>query len=690
VTETSALNSIQPPPITYKIKIPKSTIERGLLTNLQLEAILYACDQHQRMLPCDKSKGETPLRAGFFMGDGPGVGKGRQIAGIVMENYLRGRKKAVWISVGADLLEDARRDLRDIGAGAITVHDLRHWSASKKLASVSACDTGVVFSTYALLARSAKQKATGENMDGIEMDEKSRVRQIVEWCGPEFDGVIALDEAHKAKNMTMKSAPKGKGGKVKGKDKSTGFTGADVDPELDTVMEDAEPSEGATLHGTNSAQVLVFVKPVFCKHAWMTMCASASCAVVCVYARIDVFAIEYTNNHTTTLTLSYISIYILTRTYAPTHTHLQAVLQLQKLLPNARVVYVSATGASEPEHLLYASRLGLWGSGTSFAGPIEFAKEITEGGPSAMELLAMQMKQSGKYLARSLSFKGATFEVVDVPLTKQFEETYDASVQLWTDLHHSLYAAMMKNPNGIDGKATISDGAEGKASKGRVMRTMRVLWGNHQRFFGQMLMAAKVDKTVIMAQQAVDAGKCVVIGLQSTGESGLKDDAGESGCSAADHILRSSIQKLGSLYLEKPKVKGLLQRLDELKLPLNPLDDLIDRLGGPRRVAEMTGRSVRQVCERGEWVLEKRLGSKDCEDTINIQERKNFMSGKKLVAIISGPNISSHVHVILQISGARRATLSVCSPPLETDECHLRIRCCLYGHIAAGGSASAE
>jgi hypothetical protein len=62
VTETSALNSIMPPPITCKIKIPKSVIERGLLTDLQLESILYACDQHQRMLPCDKSKAETPFR----------------------------------------------------------------------------------------------------------------------------------------------------------------------------------------------------------------------------------------------------------------------------------------------------------------------------------------------------------------------------------------------------------------------------------------------------------------------------------------------------------------------------------------------------------------------------------------------------------------------------------------------------
>jgi len=76
-----------------------------------------------------------------------GVGKGRQIAGIVLENFLRGRKKAVWVSVGPDLLEDARRDLRDIGAGAIQVHDLRHWDASKKLSAVNTCQTGVLFST---------------------------------------------------------------------------------------------------------------------------------------------------------------------------------------------------------------------------------------------------------------------------------------------------------------------------------------------------------------------------------------------------------------------------------------------------------------------------------------------------------------------------------------------------------------
>ena len=52
----------------------------------------------------------------------------------------------------------------------------------------------------------------------------------------------------------------------------------------------------------------------------------------------------------------------------------QFVYDLQTMLPNARVVYVSATGATEPDHMQCFTRLGLWGPRTSFKTSLDFVK----------------------------------------------------------------------------------------------------------------------------------------------------------------------------------------------------------------------------------------------------------------------------------------------------------------------------
>jgi hypothetical protein len=52
------------------------------------------------------------------------------------------------------------------------------------------------------------------------------------------------------------------------------------------------------------------------------------------------------------------------------------VVKLQNELPNARIVYVSATPATEPRNMAYMVRLGLWGSGTPFKGKIFHFDEI--------------------------------------------------------------------------------------------------------------------------------------------------------------------------------------------------------------------------------------------------------------------------------------------------------------------------
>jgi hypothetical protein len=50
----------------------------------------------------------------------------------------------------------------------------------------------------------------------------------------------------------------------------------------------------------------------------------------------------------------------------PTKTGV-TVQNLQEAFPKARVVYASATGASEPKNMAYMTRLGIWGHGTPFA-----------------------------------------------------------------------------------------------------------------------------------------------------------------------------------------------------------------------------------------------------------------------------------------------------------------------------------
>ena len=83
-----------------------------------------------------------------------------------------------------------------------------------------------------------------------------------------------------------------------------------------------------------------------------------------------------------------------------------------------------------------------------------------------------------------------------------------------------------------------------------------------------------------------------------------------------------------------------LDAVDDLELPPNPLDRLLNELGGPDKVAELTGRKVRQVQhfdeKRNRMVVtyERRKG-KGSFDKINIEEKNLFQAGKKLVAILS-------------------------------------------------------
>jgi hypothetical protein len=233
-------------------------------------------------------------RCGYFVGDGTGAGKGRQVAGIILDQWLRGNRKHIWLSKNETLLEDARRDWSALGGLPLDIQPLSQW----KLGAPVILDAGILFVTYPTL-RSGRADA-------------NRLRQILDWATADFEGVIAFDEAHAMANA---AGGEGSRGRVKGSEQ--GIAG----------------------------------------------------------------------------------------------------IRLQNLLPRARVLYASATGASDVNNLCYATRLGLWGPETAFADRAQFVGAIREGGIAAMELVARDLKSLGLYTARALSFAGVEYDVLEHELT---------------------------------------------------------------------------------------------------------------------------------------------------------------------------------------------------------------------------------------------------------------------------------
>lgn len=460
VVETASLSSVEPNDIHYRLILPPDCIERGSLSALQLEAITYACQAHEHML-------EDGSRAGFLVGDGAGVGKGRTIAGIINENYLRGRKRALWISVSNDLKYDAQRDLRDIGATKIPVHALNKFKYAK-INSVANGNVkkGIVFSTYSAMIGESNNRDAGKY--------KSRLKQLLQWCGEDFDGVIVFDECHKAKNLCPTGSSK------------------------------------------------------------------------------------------------------------PTKTGLTA-LELQNKLPKARVVYASATGASEPRNMAYMVRLGIWGLGTPFPTFIDFIQAVERRGVGAMELVAMDMKLRGGYIARQLSFQGVTFKIDEVQLPKDFKQMYDESVELWVEAMHKF-----------------TEAAELISAESRMRKTMwGQFWSAHQRFFKYLCIASKVQHAVTVAREAIKYGKCIVIGLQSTGEA---------------RTLEQLEREDGELTDFVSTAKGVLQSLVEKHFPA-PDRNRINRLLG----WDPAGKTMlERIME------EKNDGSKMTGGQVNNQKRKTF------------------------------------------------------------------
>ena len=563
-------------PVKHIPRLPRKTLESQALSNAQLETVILAGEAHSQRLDqtiridntfqnirnvtatdtdtgpiiTEEETWSSPitLRRGFFLGDDTGTGKGRQVAAIIIDNILQGRKRAIWLSESENLIQDARRDWTDLGGNPDYIFPVNRFKLGQSIARRE----GIAFCTYSTLRTNKPGKP-------------SRLDMIVEWLAGHsdethrhnFDGLITFDESHALCN--------------------------------------AIASKGNRGNSKPSAQGL-------------------------------------------------------------------AGLALQNALPDARVLYVSATGANKLEGLAYASRLGLWNSGnTGFIDRDDFIQSLEKGGVAALEILARDLKSLGLYQARIMSYDGVEIDTLVHNITNEQRDTYNEYANAFKIIHHNLEDAL---------KATnIVDPDNKSLNKNARSAARSTFESTKQRFFSHLLTSMKCPTLIRHVKTDIEQNKSAVIQLISTGEAMLERRITTIPMSEWQdlnidmspreylmeylkhafpvHVYEVRTDSNGNEYsilatdennqpLISQEATELRQDIMERLCALPPVNTALDQIiqhFGTDNVAEITGRKRRVVCHKES--SGPRFALQARPTTSNLSETQAFMSGLKHILVFS-------------------------------------------------------
>ncbi len=365
-------------------------------------------------------------------------------------------------------------------------------------------------------------------------------------------------------------------------------------------------------------------------------------------------------------------------------------VELQTRLPDARVVYASATGATEVANLAYAARLGLWGRGTPFPTVEAFVEKVSAGGIAAMELVAKDLKAMGLYLARSVSYDGVDYRTLVHDLEEHQAQTYDRCAEAWQVVLRNLQAAL---------EVTKAD----KCGRARAAAYSQ-FWGAHQRFFLHVLVSMSAPSLIRDMEARLAAGESCVLQLVSTMEAATErayakavangEDLRDLDVTPRDQLLQfveasfpttlyeeyldddgrvrsRPVKNAAGDFVQSPEAVAARDRLmlevGAVSVSHGVLDQVVAHFG-PDAVAEVTGRGRRFVTKSVdgiEQVVEERRTRRTCD-----AEADEFMAGKRRVLVFSqAGGTGRSYHADLAAANQQRRVLYCVEPGWSSARC---------------------
>ena len=577
--QSATLATVEPRFAKYRPRLTRRVIRSGRISDAQFEFLVAAGEAHSRHLPKDpEALDDVQKRVGIFLADGTGAGKTNEVLGVVMDNRLRGREKAVLVLEKKRHLAGFVEAWVSMGCAASDFIALWDHRAEDRIPN----SRGILVMTYSML-RDVNMR-TGEFV---------RVKQVAAWAGAGFSGALLMDEAQAMRNAAGDEDESGKMSEI-------------------------------------SQQGL-------------------------------------------------------------------AGIALQDELPDARVVYASATGATDVHNLAYATRLGIWGPGTRFEDRRDFIGAFEGGNMGDLEQVTLSLKASGVYVARSISYDGV--EVVHLPiiLTNAEREIYNTAAETWARLLDAYRENCARCGIETDPEIIASLRRE-KGLRGGIPHSQLngIFESNRKNSMATLIAAFKARGVIVDAKRRIENGESVVIQMQNTYEAQLNralgrlDPAEDITLEPAELVSFAEMLPIEEyemteqpnpnrdgetclMYTPKLDRNGdpvvnvaasdlrntMIADAKAITLPLPPLDQIM-LVFGPARMGEVTGRTQRLIPNKpnGERdgatgvLIEKR------REEDRMQDIQDFHDGKKTVLAFStgagGSSMSYHAKIGTPAADRRR------------------------------------